>query len=251
MNEAIRVFHQPGCSSCLRTKEYVASTGLPFEAIDVLNDAGGMDQLRALGVRRVPVVARGTQWVFGEDLAKVAALLGLASGARQALTPQQLHRKLDRVLSVAQRDIQAVAQAQLHALNPHRESRDLRNLAFHIFDIPIDFIEALDGAEYTQGMRTAPAELASGADLAGFGAQVRQRMDRWFAGQSDPQAWQRTIQTLWGEQSVYQLFERATWHSAQHTRQLEDMLEILGASRPDRLSAEDLASLPLPQRVWE
>jgi len=251
MNEPIRVFHQPGCSSCLRTKEYVASTGLPFESIDVLNDPGGMDKLRAFGVRRVPVVSRGERWVFGENLAKVAELLGIESAPRRQLTPQQLRDKLDRILRVAQRDIQAVPDAQLAALNPHRESRDLRNLAFHIFDIPVDFMEALDGEEYTQGVRTAPASLASPADLARFGESVRERMHRWFAVQSETGAWQRTIPTLWGEQSVYQLFERATWHSAQHTRQLEDMLDMLGTLRPDKLTADDLDNLPLPQRVWE
>ena len=47
------------------------------------------------------------------------------------------------------------------------------------------------------------------------------------------------------------VFERVTWHSAQHCRQLVPVLERMGI-QPDRLlTASDLAGLPLPERLWE
>lgn len=250
MSEIVRVFHQPGCSSCLRAKEFVARQGVPFESIDVLHDPRGMELLRQLGVRRVPVVSKGDRWVFGGDLQQVADLLGIATGQAERLTPAALSGRIDRVLAVAQANIRAVAEDDLQALNPNRESRDLRNLAFHIFDIPVDFMDAVAGAEYTQGVRSAPPELRTAGQLADFGQEVRGRVASWYA-QQEPQAWQRRIPTLWGEQSVLDLFERATWHSAQHTRQLEAMLGMLGRATADRLTPADLDRLPLPERVWE
>jgi len=44
--------------------------------------------------------------------------------------------------------------------------------------------------------------------------------------------------------------ERSTWHSAQHTRQLADVLQRLGVQAP-ALPDEVLQGLPLPQRIWE
>jgi glutaredoxin len=249
-SETVRVFHQPGCSSCLRAKEFVAGNGVPFESVDVLNDANGMDLMRELGIRRVPVVSKGREWVFGENLADVAKLLGIQYGANQALSPDDLHSKTNRVLSLAAADVSAVPDAKLTALNPHRENRDIRYLAFHIFDIQVDFLEALDGAEYTQGLRVPPPEMSTATALAAFGADVQRRFNAWYP-QQQAKGFDRVVPTQWGDRTVYALFERATWHSAQHCRQLEDMLDIVGTPVPVRLTKVDLANLPLPERVWE
>ena len=46
--------------------------------VDVLNDPGGREQLLRLGVRKVPVVAKGDRFVFGQLLEQVARFVGLA-----------------------------------------------------------------------------------------------------------------------------------------------------------------------------
>ena len=56
---------------------------------------------------------------------------------------------------------------------------------------------------------------------------------------------------LQGMQSMQLLFERTTWHSAQHARQLAAVLERFGIQPNGRLTADDLAGLPLPERLWE
>jgi len=43
----------------------------------------------------------------------------------------------------------------------------------------------------------------------------------------------------------------STWHSAQHARQMIAVLERLGLEPDVRLTSEDLAGLPLPERIWE
>jgi len=50
---------------------------------------------------------------------------------------------------------------------------------------------------------------------------------------------------------MHQLFERSTWHSAQHTRQLIAVLERFGIESDGLLTSEDLAGLPLPEGLWE
>ena len=46
-----------------------------LEVIDVINTPGGMEQLKALGVRNVPVVAIGERFTFAQNLKEVAKLL--------------------------------------------------------------------------------------------------------------------------------------------------------------------------------
>ena len=50
----IKVFWQPGCSSCLRTKEFLTKQGIDFESINVHNNPAGMAELATLGARSVP-----------------------------------------------------------------------------------------------------------------------------------------------------------------------------------------------------
>ena len=35
---ALKVYWQPGCSSCLKTKEFLLANGMEFESINVLED---------------------------------------------------------------------------------------------------------------------------------------------------------------------------------------------------------------------
>jgi hypothetical protein len=50
---------------------------------------------------------------------------------------------------------------------------------------------------------------------------------------------------------MHQLFERSTWHSAQHVRQLIAVLERFGIEPDGKLTSDDLAGLPLPERIWD
>jgi len=74
------------------------------------------------------------------------------------------------------------------------------------------------------------------------------------------QAWWKTLddrslssvlKTYYGDTMAHQVFERCTWHSAQHCRQLVAVLERMGITADKPLSGDDLAGLPLPERLWE
>ncbi|MND04458.1 hypothetical protein D3C83_247310 [compost metagenome] len=52
-------------------------------------------------------------------------------------------------------------------------------------------------------------------------------------------------------QPIAVVFERSTWHSAQHSRQLADVLERFNIQPDRKLTPQDLAGLPLPERLYE
>src|SRR5437899_490285 len=131
--EKVKVFWQPGCTSCLRTKEFLTKSGVEYESINVHGNPAGMEQLRKLGARSVPVVARLQAW-----------------------------------------------------------------------------------------WKTYPDRSCS-----------------------------RMMDTYFGKHPLHVVLERTAWHPAQHTRQLMLILETLNIEPDRRLSAADLAGLPLPDKAWD
>lgn len=94
----IKVFWQPGCSSCLRTKEFLTKQGIEFESIDVHNDPDGAEQLAALGARSVPVVALGGKYTFCQSINDVIKFLDLKTKIMTPLPPAELVSRLELVL---------------------------------------------------------------------------------------------------------------------------------------------------------
>ena len=48
------MFWQPGCTSCLRTEEFLTRQGVDYESINVHGGSAAMEELRKLGARSVP-----------------------------------------------------------------------------------------------------------------------------------------------------------------------------------------------------
>jgi len=75
------------------------------------------------------------------------------------------------------------------------------------------------------------------------------REDRWE--RVEDKSCQKNLKTFFGPCLAHDLLERSTWHSAQHCRQLADVLKRFGIE-PDRpLTQDQLAGLPLPERLYE
>ena len=136
---------------------------------------------------------------------------------------------------------------------PNRD-RPIRLLAHHVFRIGEAFLEtAIDGVEYAvQHANVPPAEgtFTTGKEIARYGDEVIARLEKWWAQLADKSGSQK-LPTFYGPQPLHQVLERSTWHSAQHARQLAHVLERYGIA-PDRpLTQQDLAGLPLPERLFE
>src|SRR6185312_6321884 len=74
--EGLKVYWRPGCSSCVRVKEFLSGLGVEYESVNVSATPEAMEDLRRLGVRTVPVVRKGDEYVFAQELADVSRFLG-------------------------------------------------------------------------------------------------------------------------------------------------------------------------------
>ncbi len=219
-----------------------------------MNDAGGREKLLAFGVRNVPVVARGDQFVFGQNLEDVAEFVGLHGTGHTPLPTEQLIVKWVNVLRAAQRLIRQMPADQMNELVIANRERSIRLMSHHVFRIGEAYLEtAVDGVEYaTQLANEPPADGAftTGEQIARYGDEVIARVEKWWNGLADKSCGQK-VKTFFGMQPLAMLFERSVWHSAQHTRQLAAVLERFNIKADRPLTAEDLAGLPLPERLWE
>ena len=220
----------------------------------MLNDPGGREQLLKLGVRNVPVVAKGEQYVFGQNLEDVAEFIGLAGTGHKPLPPGELIKKWVGVLRAVQRYARQFPASRIDERVIGNRDRSIRLLTHHAFRIAEAFLEtAIDGVEYSIGHANIPPKdgtFLTGAEIAGYGDEVIERLQQWWDGLPDKSlGWK--IKTYYGIQPMHVVFERSTWHSAQHARQLIDVLERMGIEPNGRLTAQDLAGLPLPERLFE
>lgn len=244
----IKVFWQPGCSSCLRTKEFLQKNGVVFESVNVAADPSGLAELRALGARSVPIVSRGTEYTLCQSMGDVVKFLGLDTVLGDALPPAQLYGKLDHVLHTAIRLTRQFPADRLRE-NFRNRNRTLGDTAFHVFRVSEMGLQTGEGQPLRpEGFgELAPPEWGA-PEIAAWGEDVRRRLAAWWA-QTD-QSLAFTASTYYGDKCMHEVFERTAWHSAQHTRQLAMMLESHGIV-PDRpLTAADLAGLPVPDDVW-
>jgi len=200
------------------------------------------------------VIARGEQYVFGQNLEDVAEFVGLQGTGHTPLPPEQLIGKWVNVLRTAQRLIRQLPDERLNELVIPNRPRSIRLMSHHVFRIGEAFLEtAVDGVEYaTQLANVAPKDgtFTTGEEIARYGDTVIARLENWWNGLAD-RSCQQKVKTFFGMQPIHMLYERSTWHSAQHTRQLAAVLERFGIAPNGPLTAADLAGLPLPERLWE
>ncbi|HSN71346.1 MAG TPA: glutaredoxin family protein [Steroidobacteraceae bacterium] len=249
--EPLRVYWQPGCTSCLNTKEFLANHAIEFEAINVRTEPRARAELEAIGARSIPVVARGTRFVYGQDLADVARFVGVPP-PRVALAPAVLVDRLAALLRAAVRYTRQLPSERLETLIPGRDDRAWIDLAYHPAMIVAGFLTAARGGvlefEFFErrpvgAQRTVEAvttQLESAAlDLTTWWSQV------------DSLARPAEVATYYGRRSLDGVLERTAWHVAQHCRQLESLVAQTGSVPEGPLGPAELGGLPLPAGLWD
>ena len=250
--EPLRVYWRQGCSSCVKVKEYLSGLGVEFESIDVGARPQAMDELREMGVRTVPVVARGRDYVFAQALEDVSRFIDRAFEADR-LPPEDLMRKWLAVLAAAQRHVLQIPRERLLERATPGRDRSIRDLAYHVYQIPEGFLEAVEnGVEDLTEVYNAPPppDVEAAEQIRSYGERIARRLEAWWACLPDKTC-RQTVNTYYGTRPLHELLERCSWHSAQHARQIIAVLERFGIAVDQPLTAQDYAGLPMPAGLWE
>lgn len=250
---ALKVYWQPGCSSCLRAKEFLKSHGIAFVSVNVLESDAGFRELAELGLRRVPIVRRDSEWVDGQVIADVARIAGIALGATPLLPPDALVERGDAVMRCAMRLAATIPEDQLDTCFPGRP-RSYRQLSAHIvqiFEIYLDLVEHSQRVEHASYEEDVLADLIHRSDLVAYGEAIRARFARWWAKRGQQVDFEAPADVYYGVQTLHEFLERTVWHAGQHTRQLQLAVERLGLRPEPPLTESDFAGLPMPENVYD
>jgi len=246
----LTVYWQPGCTSCLRAKEFLDSHGIAFRSVNVRERRGAFEELDRLGVRTVPVVARGRDYVLAQDIDELARFVGV-DVRRPRLPSDELVARLQALLAASESLLEAVPCDRLHQRLPQRE-RTWLDLGFHVSMIVQGLITAGTGGEltYEHYERRAPAPWRNAQPAIAFSRATRRALDAWWSEARGNTS--RSVRTYFGDPPLESLLERSAWHVAQHVRQLEYLVrEVAGVADGPLLPPALLAGLPLPQAVWD
>jgi glutaredoxin len=250
--QALKVYWRPGCSSCVRIKEFLTGLGVDYESINVSATPRAMEELREMGVRTVPVVARGKEYVFAQELADVSRFIGRTVEFKRLPAPALMDRWLN-VLAAAQRHVMQLPAARLGERATPGRDRSIRDLAYHVYQIPDAFLQAVEnGVEDLTSIYNAPPppDVKTVSHIRDYGASVTKRLEKWWSSQKDKSC-AGIVKTYYGTQPLHHVLERCTWHSAQHARQIIAVLETFGVPVDRPLTGKDYAGLPMPAGLWE
>jgi glutaredoxin len=252
-NEPIKAYWQPGCTSCLRMKEFLARHGVPFVSVNVLEEPHAFAELAELGVRSVPVVRRGSDWANGQVLRDVARVAGIPFGPATILPVPELVARLIEIELAGARFFAQIPDAAIGRLLPNRP-RSYAQLAYHIFNIADAFLEhEVQGLPLREGAyaRVPPPERTNKAYILGYGADVLAGVKAWWRTAQDGSDFARQADVYYGAVSVHEYLERTTWHAGQHVRQLTMVLGLLAIEPDGPLGPATFAGLPMPEKVWD
>ena len=247
MAVAYRVYWQPGCSSCVQAKEFLKKHGIMFESINVREDKNATADLARLGAASIPVITRGDDFSFAQEIRDLADFVGVKLTCVQ-LPPAKLNKKIDLILAAAQRFVKQIPADTLWVNLPGRH-RNCLDLAYHIFVIPTAFLDAVRGGAVTfeHFERMPPPELDTVESVSTFGQAVREDFAAWWREGIVP----GTVNTYYGVQPSQGVMERTAWHAAHHCRQLMAVVADAGVEPDGPLGEAELGGLPLPDEVYD
>ena len=220
--------------------------------MNVLEDKEGMEQLRRLGARSLPVVSRGDKFVIAQVISDVVKFLGLDVDTSPQLTPAELSTRYDHVLETAIRLTRQMPAECLVRELPNRP-RSWRVLLHHVFQIPVSFLDMEDTGQSLSSetmLALPPEEMQTTEQIAVFGEQIRVRFSSWWQ-RAQTEDFAGRVPTYFGGTTRHEMLERTVWHSTQHVRQVASLLERAGTT-PDRpLTSADIQGLPLTEKIWD
>ncbi|MFL2524956.1 MAG: glutaredoxin domain-containing protein [Pelagibacteraceae bacterium] len=250
----VKVYWQPGCSSCLKTKEFLKDNGVEFKSVNVLEDKSGFEDLQRFGVKLVPVVAKGDQWANGAVFRDVAKVVGFDYSSHKMLEPQVMADKIKSINYFAREFLDQIPEDKLDTLLPGRP-RSYRQLVYHVFNIPDVFLDRVEHDKpytYEALLSILPKEMKTKSDLMDYGNRVYERFDKWWKSDGDKVDFDQPGNVYYGEVNLHEVLERTGWHSGQHVRQINLLLkEKLSIDPKKTLDETIFEGLPMPKNIWD
>lgn len=246
----LRLYWQPGCSSCVKLKEYLTALEVPFVSVNILEEGGAMGELQSRGIRSVPVLIQGERMTYGQSLNDVAAFVGKKRGDER-LPPRVLFEKWLTFLASARELITRIPADKLEFRPVPERPRTTRELAYHIFQIPESVLESVEsGMKDTRDISNAKYDhIQTAEQLLAYADGILSRMQVWSGNVKDD--WfASSLETYYGEQPAMQVLERGTWHSGQHARQLDHVINQLNGT-PQVIPPKTYEGLPMPSGLWQ
>ena len=252
--DPIRVFWVPGCSACVKTKEFLTGLGVPYESVNLLDNEQGAADLAKLGARSLPVVSRGDEFVFAQSLDQVAEFVGKTNDAASTRLPaDELVRRWMVFLEAGKSLTAEIPHDKLgHRPVPERD-RSMLGLAYHVFQVPDVFVrnvagEFSDWAHYVN--LPAPDDVTTAADILAYASDATDSLEDWWENLRQRDCL-FPVETYYGVRPCWEILERQTWHSAQHVRQLQAALDDLGVPLGSRIDPKWYDGLPMPEALWQ
>ncbi len=175
-----KVYWQPGCSSCVKVKEFLTAAEVPFVSVNVLAEPSGFDDLLKFGVRTVPIVSKGDEFVFAQELADVAKFVGKPFVGDRLSIPLLVER-WTYLLKTARELITRIPDDKLDYRPFAERPRTMGDLSCHIFQVPQAFLEAMENG--LEDLRTIFSvkrpDLKTKGDLLGYADGVLERLKNW------------------------------------------------------------------------
>lgn len=250
---SLRLFWQPGCSSCVKVKEFLVQLGVPFESVNVLSDPNAMRDLARLGAQSIPIVSRGNEFVFAQSLAQVAEFIGRKAPQTDRLPPAILIERWVYFLDIARAQIAVIPPGRMDFRPIPDRDRTVRELAYHIFQVPHSFIESIIQKIEDWTIRCTmpvPDEVRTSRDILDYAEHHTNAIKDWWTGLTERDClW--PVATHYGKRPAHELLERQTWHSAQHARQLQAVMESFAIPLERTIAHHAYRGLPMPAGLWE
>jgi glutaredoxin len=249
--EPLKVYWQPGCSSCVKVKEFLTEHGVEFESVNILDSETAMDELAKLGARSIPVVSRGDKFTFAQSLEDVAKFVNVEKTGDR-LPPDELVSRWKYFLTTARGLIEQIPADKLSQNAVADRDRSMLELSYHIFQVPEAFLETVENhlEDWTLIANVPPPEdVKTTEDVLEYADAITARLERWWANLDD-KACQWPVKMFYGEHPVHDFLERSTWHSAQHTRQIDAVLTSLGVNSHSQIKDGAYDGLPMPKGLW-
>jgi hypothetical protein len=245
----VQAYWMPGCSSCLRMKEFISKSGRDWVAINADEDADARAELEANG-QVLPAARLGDRWVSGVDLAAVAGLLEVPYEAPVILPAKELVERYNLNLDVA-RSIITQLTADMFAVAMPNRKRPMFDVANQVASVMRAFLGAYYDDKHASGFYAKPDSVRTQQDVLSRLDDTRQLFNTWWDEDGIDDPLDRVTPTYWGYPTLLEVLEREVWHTTQHIRQLEYTLKEFGVTPDLPLTQAHLAGLPLPEGIHD